>query len=76
MSESETERFVGTAGRIAPPHHVGFNEALEAAVALAAKDPEWRAGEMRSFSVDMVVDVVKTNPGWIGGYRVTLTAGG
>jgi hypothetical protein len=76
MSESDSKRFEGKAHRVSPPHHVGFNEALERAVAQAAKDPDWPVGETRSFSIGLTVDVVKTNPGWIGGYGMTLTPTG
>jgi len=76
MSDTEKRQFEGKADRLAPAHHAGFDKALEEAVARAADDPDWAPGETRSFSVGLVVDVVKTNPGWIGGYIVTLRPGG
>ena len=36
------------------------------------EDPDWPVGETRAFSLGLVVEVVKTNPGWIGGYRMIL----
>ena len=69
-------RIEGKAGRIAPPHHQGFDEALEAAVARAADDSSWSPGETRTFTVELSVEIVKTNPGWLGGYSVKLTPSG
>jgi hypothetical protein len=69
-------RYAGRSDRVPPPHHVGFNRALEEAVAqAAAEDPDWRAGETRSFSVNLSVEIVKTNPGWVGSYVIGLSSG-
>ena len=72
MSERDDKQFLGRAARLSPPHHIAFDEALEQAVARAAEDPDWPVGETRAFSLGLVVEVVKTNPGWIGGYRMIL----
>ena len=42
----------------------------------AANDPSWPVGETRAFSIGLMVEVVKTNPGWIGGYSMMLTPTG
>ena len=73
MSKSSEGRIEGFSGRIPPPHHVGFNKALEKAVALAADDPDWEPGQARKYAVHFSIEVVKTNPGWIGSYSATLT---
>lgn len=68
-------RYEGSSDRVPPPHHVGFNRALEEAVAqAAAEDPDWQAGETRSFSVNLSVEIVKTNPGWVGSYVIGLSS--
>jgi hypothetical protein len=76
MSDSGENRIEGVSGRIAPAHHVGFDKALEEAVALAADDSNWEPGQVRTYSVELSIEVVKTNPGWIGSYKATLTPGG
>jgi hypothetical protein len=76
MSEYGDKQFLGRADRLSAPHHIGFNQALDEAVASAADDPDWRVGETRAFSIGLVVEVVKTNPGWIGGYKMILTPTG
>jgi hypothetical protein len=78
MRESEEwQSFEGRSDRITPPHHLGFDRALDKAVAQAAADyPDWPVGETREFSIGVVVEIVKTNPGWIGGYKMTLTPTG
>ncbi len=78
MSESEERQsFEGRSERITPPHHLGFDKALDEAVARAAAEyPDWPVGETRAFSIGVVVEIVKTNPGWIGGYSMKLTPTG
>ena len=71
MSESE-DRIVGVAERVSPPHHIGFDRALEDAVAQAVAEAGWEPGEKRRFEVTLEVEIVKTNPGWVGGYIVGL----
>ena len=64
----ENGQIEGKAGPVSPPHHEGFDKALEEAVARAAEDPSWSPGETRTFSLELSVEIAKTNPGWIGGY--------
>jgi hypothetical protein len=54
----------------ATPHHEHFDEALKRAVdATPNGPPKW-------YKVEAYVYVKHTNPGWVDGYRVTLTPGG
>ena len=70
----ERQEFEGRSDRIPPPHHLAFDRALDKAVAQAAAEySDWPVGETRAFSIGVVVEIVKTNPGWIGGYKMTLT---
>jgi hypothetical protein len=54
-----------------PHHHAAWNQALQSALENASDDMS--PGDERTFSVSMTVRVVKTNPGWIDRYTVTLT---
>ena len=54
-----------------PHHHTAWNQALQHAVDQAADD--LKPGDERSFAISFTVKVVKTNPGWINRYTVTLT---
>ena len=70
-NEDDDTIFAG--GRAAPPgadHHIAWNHALDHAVAQAAE--KMSPGEKRSFEVEFIVDVIRTNPGWIDGYKVNL----
>jgi len=64
------EEYSGHAATPHPEHHLAWNHALDDAVAQAAK--KMSPGEHKSFRIELVVDVVRTNPGWIDGYKVNL----
>jgi hypothetical protein len=72
MSEWGDDQRWGQSDRLPPQHHLGFDRALDDAVQRVTRDDQWPVGEERVFTVGLKVKVVKTNPGWIGGYAVIL----
>jgi hypothetical protein len=63
---------IGThsASEVTPPHHRFWDEALQRAVEDAAK--QLNQGDSAWYSVKFVVEIVKTNPGWVDKHTVVL----
>jgi hypothetical protein len=59
-----------SASETTPPHHRFWDEALQRAVQDAAQELEH--GGSGWYSVKFVVEIVKTNPGWVNKYAVVL----